>query len=102
MAKSSKRTILQNSAHNVPAGSIACKKTNPNKWIELTLGVRRLKDLPELSKLDRVPILKRKYMTHETLAEEYGADPASIKRIQDFATNHGLVVTNVEPASARL
>jgi hypothetical protein len=46
------RRMLVNSLHHLPPGSVAKRKTNPNKWIELTVGVRRLKQLPDLSALD--------------------------------------------------
>jgi len=43
---------LANSVHPIPPGSRAVRRTNPNHWIELTLGVRRTADLPDLSALD--------------------------------------------------
>src|SRR5271155_4371640 len=39
------RRVLVNSLHHLPPNSVAVRRTNPNKWIELTVGVRRLKQL---------------------------------------------------------
>ena len=36
------RVELRNSFHHLPPGSKALKKTNGQRWLELTLGVRRL------------------------------------------------------------
>jgi kumamolisin len=104
MAASSnaERVHLHNSVHHLPPGSIAQRKTNPQQWIELTLGVRRLKDLPDLTALDQVPPGERHYMTHDQLAQEYGSDPAAVARIDAFAAAHHLVVVRDDRASARL
>ena len=102
MPASSGRLEIRNSLHHLPPGSVAQRKTNPNQWIELTLGVRRLKDLPDLSALDNVFPSQRRYMTHDELEKTHGSDPASIARIEAFAQAHSLVVLRSDPASARL
>jgi kumamolisin len=96
------RHVLANSLHHLPPGSVAKRKTNPNKWIELTVGVRRLKQLPDLSALDAKPPAERKYMSRDQLRSEYGSDPAAIENIEKFAADHHLTVTRDERASARL
>jgi kumamolisin len=96
------RRMLANSLHHLPPGSVAKRRTNPNKWIELTLGVRRLKPLPDLSALDPKRPGERSYMTRARLRDEYGSDPAAVAKIEKFAADHHLVVTRDERASARL
>ncbi len=96
------RHVLANSLHHLPPGSVAKRKTNPNKWIELTVGVRRLKQLPDLSALDAKPPAERKYMSRDQLRSEYGSDPAAIENIEKFAADHHLTVTRDERTSARL
>ncbi len=96
------RRMLANSMHHLPPGSVAKQRTNPNKWIELTLGVRRLKPLPDLSALDPKRPGERTYMTRDQLRREYGSDPSAIEKIEKFAADHQLVVTRDERASARL
>jgi kumamolisin len=96
------RRVLANSQHHLPPGSVAKRKTNPNKWIELTIGVRRLKQLPDLSALEDKRPGERTYMTREQLRTEYGSDPAAVEQIEKFAADHNLVITRDERASARL
>ena len=96
------RRTLTNSMHHLPAGSVAKQRTNPNRWIELTVGVRRLKDLPDLSALDSKRPAERRYMTRDQLKNDYGSDPAAVEAIEKFAVDHHLVVTKDERASARL
>ncbi|MGH7116107.1 MAG: S53 family peptidase [Stellaceae bacterium] len=96
------RRMLANSLHHLPPGSVAKRRTNPSKWIELTLGVRRLKPLPDLSALDAKRPGERTYMTRDQLRSEYGSDPDALEKIEKFAADHQLVVTHDERASARL
>ena len=78
------------------------RQTGANKWIELTIGVKPVKPLPDLSALDHELPAERKYMTREHLAQEYGSDPKAMQAIESFAKEHDLVVTRNEPASARM
>lgn len=96
------RRMLAGSLHHLPPGSVAKQRTNPNRWLELTVGVRRRKDLPDLSALDMKQPGERRYMTRDQLRNEFGSDPAAIDKIERFAAAHHLVVTRNEPASARL
>jgi len=96
------RTILDNSAHAIPSTATAVRQTNPTKWIEVTVAVKRKADLPDLSRLDNVPPGQRTYLTREALVDDYGSDPGSVDRIKAFAAAHGLTVVREEPAAARL
>jgi kumamolisin len=96
------RRMLDNSLHHLPPGSVAKRRTNPSKWIELTLGVPRRKPLPDLSALDSKRPRERSYMTRDQLRDEYGSDPSAVAKIERFAADHDLVVTRDERASARL
>ena len=96
------RRVLANSLHHLPPGSVAKQRTNPNRWLELTVGVRRRKQLPDLSALDAKRPGERTYMTRDQLRNEFGSDPAAVDAIEKFAAAHHLVVTRNEPASARL
>jgi kumamolisin len=98
----SEPTVLKGSVHPLPHGSKALHRTNPNQWLELTLGVRRKKDLPDLKDLDTKLPAQRTYMTRAQLAKEYGSDQESVGRIEAFAKAHNLVITRDERASARL
>jgi len=96
------RRMLANSLHHLPPGSVAKQRTNPNRWLELTVGVRRRKQLPDLSALDAKRPGERTYMTRDQLRNDYGSDPAAVDAIEKFAAAHHLTVTRNEPASARL
>lgn len=93
---------LPNSVHYIPAGAAAAQRTNSNRFIHVTLGVRRRKDLPDLTSLDNRLPGERKYMTRERLAREFGSDPDAVTKIQAFARRNGLVVTREQPSAARL
>ena len=51
-AKISNTVELPNSVHQLPTGSKAMRRTSEQRWIELTVGVRRSQQLPDLSSLD--------------------------------------------------
>ncbi len=95
-------TELKNSHHLIPAGSRALRRTNGQRWLELTLGVRRRASLPDLSALDGARPAQRTYMTREQMAQKYGSDPAALKAIEAFAQAHKLVVTRDHRTSARV
>lgn len=97
-----KRTQLPNTQHHLPPGSVMLRQTNPNQRIELTLGVRRKKNLPDLSALDLVGPTKRRYLSRDDLKATYGADANALERIRAFAQAHNLTVLREELASARL
>jgi kumamolisin len=101
-AAKSKFVELPDSSHQLPTGSKAVRKTSGQRWLELTLGVRRRKRVPDLSNLDNKLPAARTYMTREQLASEYGSDPKAVQSIEAYAKAHKLVVTHSEPASARL
>jgi kumamolisin len=96
------RVSLPTSEHRIPVGSKAIRHTTGSKWIELTIGVKPVKPLPDLSALDNKLPAERKYMTREQLAREYGSDPKAVHAIENFAKEHCLVVTRNESASARM
>ena len=97
-----KGSLHFNGTHHLPVGSKAVRRTSENRWLELTLGVRRTQDLPDLAAYDKVLPEDRKYMTPAELTDNYGSDPAAIDNIKKFAAAHKLVVTKDERASARL
>jgi kumamolisin len=93
---------LANSTHTLPAGSMLERKTSAHQWIEVTLGLRRKKELPSLAAMEKLKPRERKYMTRDQLEENYGPPTEAINRITAFARDHHLEVTRVEPGSARM
>lgn len=97
-----KLTALANSVHPIPAGSKALRRTPGQRWLELTLAVRRRKPLPDLSAMDNVKPAQRKYLSRADLDTTYGSDPKAVAAIEGFAKDHHLVITRNDPISARL
>lgn len=93
---------LANSKHQIPAGAKALRRTNGHRRLELTLGVRRIQEIPDLSALDNVLPRNRQYMTRAQLTNNFGSDPQAVTAIQAFAKAHHLVVTHDNRASARI
>jgi kumamolisin len=78
------------------------RKTNPDQRIEVTLGLKRKKELPSLAAMEKLKPRQRKYMTRDQLEENYGPPDNAISKITAYARDHHLQVTRVEPGSARL
>lgn len=93
---------LPNSTHTLPAGSIVQRKTSPNQWIEVTLGVARKQKLPTLANLENKKPRDRKYMTRDELEKTYGASDSAVDQITAYAQKHNLQVTRSEPGAARM
>lgn len=64
----------------------------------VTLTVRRRKDLPSLEDQANLKPAERSYLSREDYAKEYGADPANIQKVVDFAKANGLTVMKADPA----
>jgi kumamolisin len=86
----SKRTLLPNSR---AAGPI-----DPSEIATVTVRVRSAGDPTALAKkayeLASTPIADRKYLTHEELEKQHGADPEDLDRIEQFAQEHDLMVVH--------
>jgi kumamolisin len=93
---------LPKSTHTLPAGSIVQRKTSPNQWIEVTVGVMRKQDLPSLASIEKLKPRDRKYLTRDELEKKYGSSDEAVKKITAFAHAHNLQVTREEPTSARM
>jgi len=94
--------VLNNSIHALPSGAKAVRRTPGQRWLELTLGVRRAKPVPSLAGLDMQKPSSRTYLTRKQLATDFGSDPKAVEAITAYAKAHHLVVTRDERASARL
>jgi kumamolisin len=93
---------LPNSTHTLPPGSIVQRKTSPNQWIEVTLGVARKEKLPTLAALENKKPRDRKYMTRDELEKKYGSSDSAVEKITAYAKKHNLQITRSEPGSARM
>jgi kumamolisin len=96
------RTSLRDSVRALPKTARRVSLSDPGKVIELTIGVRRRADLPDLASLDTTSPTARRYMSRDELKDQFGSDPDSVQRIVDFARAHDLEVLRQDPTSARL
>ena len=74
-----------------PAGQL-----DPSERAEVTLVLRRRADIP--ADIVEGPTV----LTHDELAERYGADPADVELVRQTLTSLGLAVTEVHPATRRV
>lgn len=86
----SKRTLLPNSR--------AAGPVNPSEIASITVRVRSAGDPNALAKkayeLANTPIAKRKYLTHEELEKQHGANQDDLDKVEHFAQQHDLTVVH--------
>ena len=78
------RVTLRHSERSLPPGAQVTGAADPNEQIRITAVVRRRAPLPALPPGD--------YISRQEFARRYGADPADIARVRQFAEAHGLRV----------
>ncbi|HXJ07492.1 MAG TPA: S53 family peptidase [Candidatus Acidoferrum sp.] len=66
----------------------------PSAEFQVTVTVRRRNELPSLEEQCKQKPAERTYMTREEHADNHGADLADIARVEEFARENGLRVTN--------
>ena len=74
-------------------GARAMGAANPDATLELTLKLRRKKNLPELT------TRPKKAMTREELAAAYGASPSDVKKVSTVFEKLGLRITRTNLAT---
>jgi kumamolisin len=70
----------------------------PRTEFRVTVSVRRRKELPSIEEQSKRKPRERTYMTREEHAANHGADPADIAKVEAFARENGLRVTNSNAA----
>ena len=94
---------LQNSelVHSVGARSIG--RVNLNEVTEVTVFTRGAHSAPDLEshvqELGNLRVSERRYMSGTHFADGYGADPADLAKISEFAVNNGLTTVAIAPAA---
>jgi kumamolisin len=66
----------------------------PSVEFRVTVTVRRRNELPSLEEQGKRKPRERTYMTHQEHAENHGADPADVAKVEAFAVENGLRVVN--------
>jgi kumamolisin len=70
----------------------------PTGEFTVTVTVRRRQKLPSLEAQGRLKTRERTYLSREEHARLYGADPADIRKVENYAREHGLSVVRSDPA----
>jgi len=60
--------------------------------------LRRRAELPSIDALGALPPRQRRHLTSEEFEATYGADPADVERVRDFAREYGLEVRDADLA----
>jgi kumamolisin len=90
------RTRLHGNAHIPLRGEQRTGRTDPDSELQVTLILRRRRELPELhSVLGVKPLQQRQHMTRENLALEHGAVAEDIAQVEHFAREHQLEICEV-------
>ncbi|HEX7975332.1 MAG TPA: S53 family peptidase, partial [Anaerolineales bacterium] len=100
MASKSKRVPIRGSAKKPVPGAKPVGPVPSDERFEVTIRLRPRKPLDPLSatNADQDVLPKdRRYLTRQELADQYGADPADIAKVTEFAQSHGLVVVESSP-----
>jgi kumamolisin len=101
MATSKKRHSIPGSERTPMPGARAVKAADPDERIQVTVAVRsRVSDAAAeaaMYKQARKLPRDRRYLTREELAENQGADPDDIAKVETFAQNHHLTVVEASP-----
>jgi kumamolisin len=94
----SKKLVVLAKSHRKPApGARLIGDVDPQEILEITVRVRSRS--PEdraalLAKMQNQPLAARQYLTREQLASQFGADPADLDKVAEYAREHGLTVTS--------
>jgi kumamolisin len=68
-----------------------------DQTVRVTVTVRRRAALPSPEELGATPLAEQHVLSRAELAEQYGADPADLDKVEQFATEHGLEVLEKSP-----
>ncbi len=93
------RVALPGSERKTIKGAKAKRAADPKERMQITLRIRsRTRGRPAAADLmamgSQLPA-DRKYLTRESFAEQYGADPRDIASVENFAHTHDLTVESV-------
>jgi kumamolisin len=83
------KVTLPGSDRPTPAVASFSGVSDPDEQVTLTITVRRRAPIPENPS---------KQFTRDEFAEQFGSDPADLRKVSDYAISQGLVVIEADPA----
>ena len=105
MATNSNSHIIPGSNQLVLQGAVATGPVPADQTIEITV---RLRASPHSAPLDLQAAIAdaqpggRRYLSREQFAQAYGASPEDIRKVEEFARQHGLAVISSSVAQRRV
>ena len=78
-----KKTSLKGTEHTMLPGARAVRPSDPHQLIEISVILKHRKELPKIEN-------EVKTISHGEFAKTYGADPAQVDRIRQFAQDNNL------------
>jgi kumamolisin len=85
--------ILEGSTRQIRPGATLLGAAGPEEWIDLTIKLRRKKELPDITGRPST------ILTRAELEAEYGADPADIEKVKTVLSGLGLKILGEDPIS---
>jgi kumamolisin len=83
---------LRGSRREHPENSVLLGKPAPDKFIQLTLVLKRRQSAPDPGSI-------ASHYSHAQLSDLHGADPADIEAVEAFASEHGFTITRLNTAA---
>jgi kumamolisin len=88
---------LPGSERNALPDAVEIGPADPQEQLKVTVYVRQKGERVDIQKMGKLPPKKRKYLTYDQVVARYGASPADLKRVEDFAKANGLTVVQSNP-----
>ncbi len=106
MSSSKNRIPIKGSERVALPGAHITGAIDPHEPILVTVVVRRNSSNKQLGllvkELGAQKPKERKYLSRDEFATAYGADPADLAKIKEFAHEYGLEVVEIKPAERRV
>src|SRR5579859_1152859 len=93
---SGSHVLLEGSRREMRPGAQVLGVADPDEWLELTIKLRRKKDLPEPGSAGV------KLLTRADLEAQYGADPADMEKVKTLLTGLGMKILKEDPMTCTL
>ncbi len=84
--ESSAHVLLPGSSRVLRPGAKTLGVADPDEWIEVTIKIRRKKELPDLKDFPAKPL------SRQELADQYGADPKDMDTVKKVLTGFGIEI----------
>jgi kumamolisin len=94
MAQNKNMSAIPNSIQAPLAGAMRVGPADAKEAVSVSIRVRRRNGppMPDLTTFNAAPAKRRAYVSREEFAQSYGAEPADLEKVAEFAKGHGLSV----------